>query len=166
MNRLVFRSPTLSDGAAMWRITSDLPNLEANSPYSYLMVCRDFGDTSIVAEDDGSVVAFVSSYRPFRDPRVLFVWQIGVAESHQGAGLGKTMLSKLLEQPGCAGVSHLEATVTPSNIPSQRLFKSLARHLGAACQVEPCFTRSLFPEKAHEDEDLFRIGPFQLPQPR
>lgn len=59
-----------------------------------------------------------------------------------------------------SGVSHLEATVTPSNTPSQRMFTTFADKHGASCVESACYTESLFPAGEHEEERLLRMGPF------
>lgn len=60
----------------------------------------------------------------------------------------------------CENVRYLQATVTPSNIPSQSLFKGLAKDLKCPCEVSACFDAELFPEIGHEAEETYRIGPF------
>src|SRR5437879_5926964 len=56
MNSPVFPAgldtPTVEDGAAIWRIARDSQTLDLNSSYSYLLWCRDFARTSVVARDD------------------------------------------------------------------------------------------------------------------
>lgn len=150
----------------MWRLATEADSLEANSAYSYLMLSEFFPETCIVAEDDGAVVGFVTGFRPPEEPEALFVWQITVAPSQRGRGLARTMLEALVERLAPRGVRYLQATVTPSNIPSQRTFRSLARRLGAACEETTLFAEHLFGEEDHEEEVLFRIGPFRAEQLR
>ncbi|MFQ5875523.1 MAG: diaminobutyrate acetyltransferase [Dehalococcoidia bacterium] len=158
---ITFRVPTVADGAAMWRLARDSDGLEVNSPYSYLMVCRHFPGTCVIAESKGEAIGFISGHSPNAYPDVVFVWQIAVAKEHRGKGLALEMLTRLLQLPGCSHARYLEATVTPSNEASRRTFRALARRLGVTCTEESCFPSELFPETAHEDEQLFRIGPIQ-----
>src|ERR1700709_225784 len=81
-------SPRVEDGAAIWRIARDSEVLDLNSSYSYLLWCRDFAATSVVARDtEGSPIAFVTGYvRPER-PEALVVWQVAVDSDHRGRGL-------------------------------------------------------------------------------
>lgn len=160
--RLSLRTPTVKDAPAIWQLVRDTGVLDLNSPYSYVILCHHFADTCLVAEQHGTVVGFVTAYRPPTSPDVIFVWQIGVAKSMQGRRLGFTILTTLLRQDACQEVSYLEATVTPSNAPSQALFRSLARHLDTQCVESPCFAEHLFPTGDHEAEYLFRIGPFRV----
>ena len=57
---VLFRSPQIDDGVRLWEIARDSKVLDLNSSYAYLLWCRDFSATSIVAEVDGRVVGFVS----------------------------------------------------------------------------------------------------------
>lgn len=157
---LSIRPPTVEDAAAMWRLVRDSGVLDVNSPYSYLILCRHFGQTCLVAEAAGEIVGFVTAYRPPVEPQVIFVWQIGVAQSMRGRGVGLTLLDALVRKEAANGASFLEATVTPSNAPSQALFRAIAQRLHTKCEETPCFSTHLFPDETHEAEDLFRIGPF------
>jgi L-2,4-diaminobutyric acid acetyltransferase len=154
------RPPTIKDAAAVWRLVRDSGVLDLNSPYSYLILCQHFVDTCLVAEIAGEIVGFVTAYRPPVASNVIFVWQIGVARSMRGRGIGLAILEELVKKEATNGVSFLEATVTPSNAPSQALFRALAQRLRTQCVETPCFPTHLFPDETHEAEDLYRIGPF------
>jgi len=69
------------------------------------------------------------------------------------------MLDGLVARDELADVRFLEATVTPSNEASHRLFNAFAGRFGARCEVSPFFAADLFAEADHEAEDLYRIGP-------
>lgn len=160
---IVFRPPVLRDGAALWRLARDSASLDLNSPYSYLLWCDRFSDTSIVVEVDGRPVAFVCGFRPPSNPEVLFVWQVAVADGLRGKQIARGMLAELLRRGH--GYRYLEASVTPSNSASQALFRSLARLLGCPCEERPYMRSEDFPEGEHEGEILFRIGPFDVDHP-
>lgn len=158
---MTFRPPTARDAAAIWRELPAIGNLERNSAYAYLLLCSHFASTSIVAEREGRVVGFVLGYRPPTDPDALFVWQVGVTPEARGRGLARRLLDEVLVRPGCRGVRHLTATVSPDNAASLALFRSLARRRGVPCEEAGCFPAALFPEP-HPDENLLRIGPLQV----
>ena len=155
---ILFRSATARDGAAIWQLVRDAGALELNSAYFYLVFAMDFGDTCLIAERDGETVGAVVGYRPPREPEAAFVWQIGVAASQRGRGLGKTLLQRWLELPGVRDARWLTATISDDNEPSKRLFKAVARDLGVGCEVLPHFTEDMFPVD-HPAEPLYRIGP-------
>lgn len=125
------------------------------------MWCTYFSETSVVVEDDQRIVGFVSGFIKPKSPDTLFIWQVAVDESERGKGLATKMLKFLLEQDACKQVSYIEATVSPSNIPSQQLFHGLARKLGTEVNVSDCFTAKDFPEEGHEDELIHLVGPFK-----
>ncbi|GLW50421.1 L-2,4-diaminobutyric acid acetyltransferase [Streptomyces sp. NBRC 14336] len=153
--------PTVTDGAALWRIAKDSRTLDLNSSYSYLLWCRDFAGTSAVARDeDGRPVGFVTGYiRPAR-PRTLLVWQVAVDDAHRGRGIAAALLDGLVARVGSAyGVTGVETTITPGNTASERLFTSFAERHGAALEREVLFEAGLFPDGPHDPEVLYRIGP-------
>ncbi|RFA31076.1 diaminobutyrate acetyltransferase [Alkalilimnicola ehrlichii] len=162
---ITFRNPTIDDGAAIWKVVKDSGVLDLNSAYLYLLLSKDFAETCAVAEMNGEIVGFITGYRPPGRESVIFVWQIGVDASARGKGLGKRLVSYLLRSQGARGASILETTISPSNDASRALFRGIARDLGVPCEVRPCFAASQFPGTGHEDEELFRIGPYDLSQP-
>ncbi|MFB7372570.1 diaminobutyrate acetyltransferase [Streptomyces sp. NPDC056222] len=159
---LTLESPRVEDGAAMWRIARDSEVLDLNSPYSYLLWCRDFAATSLVARAaDGEPVAFVTGYlRPDR-PGTLVVWQIAVDAEHRGRGLAGVLLDALASRVAPTAV---ETTVTPDNTASGRLFTAFAVRHGLPLEREVLFDGGLFPDTSdgagHLPEVLHRIGPF------
>lgn len=160
----ILRPPDRSDGAAMWELAQGA--VDSNSPYAYVMLCEYFAASCVVAERDGAAVGFVTGFRPPEDPSTLFVWQIVVGPAARGTGLGSRMLDHLADRPSAPPVTTLEATVTPDNTASRKLFRSFARRRGVECTETPLFAAADFPTDAgpHEPEDRFRIGPWS-PQP-
>lgn len=135
----------------------DSRTLDVNASYAYLLWCRDFASTSLVATVDGSPAGFVTGYRRPDRPETLMVWQVAVDEKHRGERVASRLLDDLVD--GLDGpVSWLETTITADNEASIRLFGAFARSRGAEVAREPLFESSLFPD-GHESELLFRIGP-------
>lgn len=152
------RRPSADDGAALWALAQG--SVDENSPYAYLMMCEYFADSCVLAEADGSPVGYVTGFRPPDDPGTLFVWQIVVDPSARGTGLGGRMLDHFLSGP--QPPQWLEATVTPDNDASARLFRGFARRHGAVCEESVAFAADQFPPgSAHEAEMRFRIGPLR-----
>ncbi len=156
---LTFRSPTIADAANIWRLVRDCNVLENNSSYAYLLACRHFADTCVVACDNGGIFGFIVAYRPPNQREIIFVWQIGVTAAARGCGMGRRMLQHLVDSPACRGVRFVEATVAPSNVASRKLFARFANDLSVPLQFKPGFCADDFGAPAHEDETLLRIGP-------
>src|SRR5699024_7416745 len=156
----IFRKPTLEDGAQVWELVKSTGVLDLNSSYQYLMWCQYFSDTSVVVEQDGKIVGCISGFTNQQQTNTLFVWQVAVHESHRAKGLATNMIHYMLDQDDCKTINYVEATISPSNIPSQKLFQGLARDLNTDIKVSDCSKASDFPETGHEDEDSHLIGPF------
>ncbi|MFE6161834.1 diaminobutyrate acetyltransferase [Streptomyces sp. NPDC056486] len=154
-------TPDVADGAAIWRIARDSKVLDLNSSYSYLLWCRDFAATSVVARDaNGEPAGFITGYiRPER-PRTLVVWQVAVDQAHRGRGLAGALLDGLTSKVAAdRELVSVETTITPDNTPSERLFTSYAQRHGASVERTVLFDAGLFPEEGHEPEVLFLIEP-------
>jgi len=154
-------SPTMDDAPRLWEIARDSGVLDVNTPYSYALWCRDFAQTSVVARGaDGDVSGFITGYVRPDDPGTLFVWQVAVDADSRGRGLAGRMLGYLGGQLSDLGCGYLEATVTPDNVPSTKLFEGFARSRGARLKRKELFGEDVFPDEVeHDPEVLFRIGP-------
>ena len=156
-----FRKPVVIDGSGMWELAKATGVLDLNSVYSYLMLCKYFPETCVVAKTENNKFAgFVTGFCTPEPPLTVFVWQVAVDAAFRGRGLALSMLKELLQRDACSGAKYLETTITPSNEPSRALFTRLAKDTGAPVTVSPCFPETLFPRGGHEAELLFRIGPF------
>jgi L-2,4-diaminobutyric acid acetyltransferase len=154
------RAALQDEGALLWELARDAGGIDLNSPYAYLMQCRNFSDTCMVAEVFGTPAGFITAHRIPRRPHVLFVWQVAVLSEFRGLGIARRLLDGLIAQPVCVGVRKLEATVTPSNRASKALFSAFAKAHGAALEFCPGFTADAFPADArHEEERLLTIHP-------
>lgn len=156
---IVFRTPNEDDGSEMFRIVKESKALDVNSSYSYLMWSKYFNKTSIIAECDDKVIGFVSGFLQPESPNTLFVWQVAVDKELRGKGLATKLIVQLLNKLDEEKVRFLEATVTPSNIASSKLFKGLATRYETGCTIFECFSEDQFPEPSHEAELTYRIGP-------
>ncbi|MFD0314179.1 diaminobutyrate acetyltransferase [Streptomyces flavalbus] len=153
--------PGVTDGAALWRLAKESGTLDLNSSYAYLLWCRDFSGTSVVARgDDGEPVGFVTGYlRPDR-PGTLLVWQVAVDAAYRGRGLAARLLDALTTQVAAErGLDAVETTITPGNTASERLFTSYAARHGARVEREVLFATDHFPDGPHDPEVLYRIAP-------
>jgi L-2,4-diaminobutyric acid acetyltransferase len=157
--------PMTGDGARMWELARDSRGLDLNSPYSYLLWCRDFAATSVAARSGGDLVGFITGYVRPDAPDTVVVWQVTVGATQRGRGLAARMLHHLADRLAPAGVRFLEATVTPGNEPSARLFAGFARDRDARLDRSTLFDAAVFPVE-HDPEVLMRIGPFGPPPGR
>lgn len=164
-SELRYRNPTAADGAAVYELIGEIGTLERNSCYAYLLLCSHFAPGAVVAEVGERLVGFVLGYRPPSRPDACFVWQVGVHPDMRGRGLATELLSRFVALPAYRECRYLEATVGASNQASRALFSRFANKRGVPCEIGPGFPGALFaPDNhglAHEDEDLFRIGPLE-----
>lgn len=154
----VFRQARPEDGARMYELVKEMGGLELNTAYFYVLFCIDFADTCVVAEVDGKLAGFVLGHRPPSRQDAVFVWQVGVAPFMRKQGMARRLLEAFLEQNPDA--RWMEASVTPTNTASRKLFRAVARDHGVDCQVSDFMLAEHFPD-GHEPEELFRIGPFE-----
>lgn len=152
------RQPTLADGAALHDLVDRCPPLDHNSRYCNLLQVSHFRDTAIVAEHEGDLCGFVSGYRIPEREDVLFVWQVGVSPEGRGQGLAPRMLLELIGRVN--GVRYLETTVTPDNEASAAVFEKVANALDAPIERSVMFESETHFDGEHDEEVLFRIGPF------
>jgi L-2,4-diaminobutyric acid acetyltransferase len=148
----------------MWSFVHRHAGLDRNSSYAYLLFAHEFGDTCAVVDDaSGDLAGFVLGFRPPARPDSLFVWQVAVSPEHRGRRLADDMIAGIVARPGL-DLKFVEATVTPDNEPSRRMFQRFAESRGVPCRVTPYLGVDDFPadDASHESEDRFRIGPLDV----
>jgi L-2,4-diaminobutyric acid acetyltransferase len=154
--QLTIGHPEIAEGVACWRLAAATDVLDVNSRYAYLLWCRDFAATSVVARSGAGVLGFVTGFRRPEEPSTLVVWQVAVDAAARGRGVAAAMLDELFDL--VAGVDHLETTITPDNAGSIALFSRFAERRGAPVRRSELFGAELLGD-GHEPEILFRIGP-------
>ncbi len=157
---ITIRQPRAEDSARALELVGRCPPLDLNSAYFYLLQCTQFAETCAAAETGGAIVGFISGHRVPTSPNALFIWQVAVAEEARGRGLGREMMLDILRRPTSSGLTHLLATFTDDNLPSQRMFRSVANALKTDIGHSVLFDRDIHFAGAHESEVLLTIGPF------
>ncbi len=158
---IVFRKPETRDGKHVYAIAKAAKTLDVNSVYHYLLLCRYFAGTSMVAEKQGRVIGFCTAFTPPEAPDTVFVWQVAVDQQERGQGIGVRILVEIIRNlKASEGITYLDATITPSNTASIKLFTAAAKKLNAPFTFDTVFFSAAdFGENAHESEKLFHIGP-------
>jgi len=157
----LIRRPTQADAAGLYTLVEACRPLDLNSRYAYLLLATHFSATCALAEVDTGPVGFVAAYLKPSDLAVLFVWQVAVHPHMRGRRLAGRLLDDVLDRPECAAVRYLEATITPSNEASWKLFRAFAQAREAVCRETAMFTEADFGASGHEREQLLRIGPLR-----
>ena len=161
LGSLSFRQPERRDGAVLHDLIAASPPLDLNSRYAYLLVCEHFAETSVIAEQNGVMVGAVTAYIPPTHPDTLFVWQVAVAESMRGQKLASRMLEHLLVHSlRPLRLRWMEATISPGNTASRQLFARFATCHDTGMTTTPLFAARDFGSSGHEEEHLYRIGPW------
>jgi len=156
---ITYSEPQANEGKKVFDLVKHCPPLDVNSEYLYLLTCDHFANTSIVAKDGSKIVGFISAYMIPTKPDTVFIWQVAVDQNYRGKGISSKMIQGILDRPACKPAKFLEATVTPSNESSKKMFEAAAKHLNCDITTSPYYTEEYF-TKDHEPEDLIRIGPF------
>ncbi|SFW81427.1 diaminobutyrate acetyltransferase [Amycolatopsis australiensis] len=155
------RRPTIADAVAIHQLVVRSPPLDVNSVYAYLLWCRDFAATSVVAVRGNRLAGFVTGYRPPRDPATYFAWQSAVDPALTRPGLAFAMMTEVADRARRTGARFFETTVNPGNRAVVMLVRKLARHYGGAPEVSTLF-ESADLGGDHEPEVRYR---FPLPAP-
>ncbi|MFP4155913.1 MAG: diaminobutyrate acetyltransferase, partial [Halothiobacillaceae bacterium] len=130
--------------------------LDVNSAYLYFLLADHFGETCVVAENEGELLGFLTAYRLPRDPSVLFVWQIGVSDRARGQGVASGMLEALRTRRFFGEIREIQLTISPSNQASQGLFRKWADKLGTRVETRDYLTEEHLGDQ-HEPELLYTM---------
>src|SRR5690606_13699522 len=160
---LTISEPRPEHGAAVHDLVAACPPLDRNSLYANLLQCSHFAPTCAIARQGDEVVGWISGYLPPGEPATWFLWQVAISPTMRGQGLAQRLITNILGRPACAGVRFIETTITPDNEASWRLFRGVAKSLGASMTHEVGFDRDQHFAGRHDTEMLVRIGPFDTP---
>ena len=160
--KMNYRHPLFEEGLAIYQLIKSCPPLDTNSIYYYYILCRDFSETCVVAEQNHQIMGFLSAYRKPQESDCLFVWQVAVSNEARGQHSATNMLDWLIARTTCENIRTVETTISPTNDASQNLFKRFANKHQAKYQTTPFLNISQFGNKTHEEEILFRIHPLKL----
>ena len=153
---VTFRKPLREDGAQIWELIRACKPLDENSMYCNLIQADHFRDTCVVAELDGEVVGWISGHMiPNED--AFFVWQVAVSPKARGLGLGRKMLTHLIDRDECAEAGTLKTTITEDNDASWALFRSFARRIGGDLSDEPHYHEEDHFGGQHDTEHMVTI---------
>ncbi|MFI2549161.1 diaminobutyrate acetyltransferase [Streptomyces rochei] len=155
-----YRTPRVEDAQAMWQMVHESDELDDNSPYYYALWCRDFADTSLVAELENEVIGFLTGYFRPEQPDTYLVWQEAAKPRHGIPMLGVHLFERAADRAVRNGARYIEATVSADNKAIIMVLKKCAKRFRASVHTEVLFPASLFPED-HHDEVLYRIGPIE-----
>lgn len=155
---ITLRKPNPEDGSLVHALVERCKPLDTNSMYCNLLQCSHFRDTSVLAEEAGEVVGFISGYLLPEQQDTLFVWQVAVSEQARGLGLASKMLLELTGRSPL--IQHLHTSITPGNNASWNTFKRLAKTLNAPLNEGVMFDKEQHFGGAHDTEMLVHIGPF------
>ncbi|WP_040609236.1 diaminobutyrate acetyltransferase [Pseudooceanicola batsensis] len=153
----VLRKPETTDGSAIWALVRECKPLDENSMYCNLIQADHFRDTCVVAEVDGEILGWISGHMIPNDD-AFFVWQVAVSPKARGMGLGRKMLTHLIERDECGEAKALKTTITEDNDASWGLFRSFAKHVGGELTDEPHYHEEDHFDGHHDTEHMVTIS--------
>ena len=155
------------DGPLLHRLAIDVGGLDVNTVYFYELMASMFTSTCRIASDDEGPLGYVVGVRPPERPDSVFVWQVGVLARGRGRGVARALLDHFVDAAEPAPTA-LEATVTPSNQASRRLFASFAASRDSEVRWQPYLTAESLSGSSAEDESAEheREDLLQIPLPR
>ncbi len=135
------RKATQEDFLRVHQFTAGCPPMENYPEHVYKIILRYFADCCFVAEENGLIIGFVMGIRPESFPGTYFLWEMGVAPSFQGQGIGGKIVREVENELKKLGFQRIELTIDPVNIPSQKLFnkmgyKNISEKVGETIEVE------------------------------
>ena len=102
------------DAELLLCLARSCPPLDVHTPYTYWVICHLYHATTIVLEEDRQAIGYVMAVPR---GRTLFVWQVGILETHRGLGLS-AMLFDALAESASGNYTSLELTIAPENVAS------------------------------------------------
>jgi len=157
---IVIRKPKKDDAGQIFDLVKNSKILDLNSEYLYLLQSTHFSNTCSVAVYENKIIGFVSGYMMPELLNNLFIWQVAVDEEFRGNDIAKKLIINILKRDGL-DVKCIQTTVSPSNSASLRVFEKVAKELVTKIKSSKFFESNDF-KNNHEEEVLYKIGPFNI----
>jgi L-2,4-diaminobutyric acid acetyltransferase len=157
-DEILFREPKKEDAKHIVDLIKRGGTLDLNSEYLYLLQSTHFSQTCCVATHNDEVIGFVSGYLNPKSTNELFIWQVAVDSRFRGKNLAQRIILSIFNRSELKDVTYICATVSPSNLSSQRVFEKIATGLNTELKKETLFSVEDFLD-GHEEEVQFLIGP-------
>lgn len=151
------RQPEPEDSARIDALAGGFTSHGMSSLQGSLMSHDGFRETSVLAEQDGALIGFVSAYRLPNDPQTLFVWRVDVSETARDTGLASLMMGHLMRVQACDGVTRVQTAIKPSDESAWTLFRRFARWQRSRMDIQPFITQALTPFNQHDTEMMVTI---------
>lgn len=138
---MMIRKATQEDFLKVHQFTAGCPPMENYPEHVYKIILRYFGDCCFVAEENGQIIGFAMGIVPQSFPGTFFLWEIGVAPSYQGQGIGRKLVREVETELRKLEFKRIEVTIDPVNLPSQKLFEkmgyqNISERVGKTIEVE------------------------------
>lgn len=156
---ILIKAPQKENAQGIFSLVKKSKILDVNSEYLYLLQATHFKDYCSVALDDKKVIGFVSGYLIPNESSTLFIWQVAVDEEYRGNDLARKLILNIIKRDK-VDINFVNTTVSPSNKASLRVFEKLSNELNTNIEATKFFEVSDF-ENQHEEEVLYKIGPFE-----
>jgi diaminobutyrate acetyltransferase len=118
------RRSSVEDFLKLHELVGRIENIVQHPPHFYKIMLRYFGDTIILAEEEGELTGFLLGFVSQTNPEEYFIWQLGVDPRYRGRKIAGKIMEETIKAAGEKGCRLVSATVEIVNIPSQRLFES------------------------------------------
>jgi L-2,4-diaminobutyric acid acetyltransferase len=138
---LRIRKATQEDFLSVNQFTAGCPPLENYPEHVYKIILRYFGDYCFIAEENSQIIGFAMGIIPQTFPGTYFLWDIGVAQSYQGQGIGGKLVREVENEMRKLKFKRIEVTIDPVNLPSRKLFEkmgyqNISERVGKTLEVE------------------------------
>jgi GNAT superfamily N-acetyltransferase len=97
---------------------------ERTRPYHYPFLVHQFGDTAFVIREEDRVIAYLFGFIATSEP-VGYVHLVGVRQTHQRRGLGRSLYDHFEQVARERGCTALKAVVAPFNTDSRAFHEKL-----------------------------------------
>ena len=124
---LVLRRPRVADRPAVVASIPDWWGMPGTSIHLLLppLFFQHFSDTSLIAEDDGGLGAFLIGFHSHAQPGVAYIHFVGIRPDLRGLGLARTLYETFFAEARAAGCHRVDAITGVPNRGSQAFHAAL-----------------------------------------
>lgn len=108
------RSWTENDAALLKSLATECQPLLVNGVYVNIFLAKYFGNSCFILEIDKQPIGFISGLKGTVDPKVFFLWQMGLAQNQRGKGYSTVLIERIFEAARDLKCKKVQFSIAPT----------------------------------------------------
>lgn len=151
-DKTTVREFKVEDAEDLRKLADACQPLLVNGVYVNIFLAKYFGNSCFIMELEGKPIGFVSGFKSTTDPKIFFLWQLGLLPEFRGKGLSTPLIHRVFEAAKKLNCEKAQFSISPTIDSSFHAFSNYAKKKDRTMKVveERKYSDPLSGKKGHE----------------